>query len=386
MNTPSQTPAKNSRFKMLAIAAAVFAVLGIAYALYHLGYGQYHEDTDDAYVGANLVYVNAQVSGTVTALSADDNQPVKTGQPLVQLDPADAAVALADAEGRLGETVRQIRQQFRNVDATAAIVEQRKTDLTRVQDDLNRRQQLTGGEALSAEDLAHARDAVTAAHDALNVAQKQLEQARVPVEGTTLRHQPTLLRARAAYIQAYLVAQRNAVVSPVDGFVSRRSVQVGQRVAPGNSLLAVVPLQGAWIDANFKEPQLRNIRVGQPATVSTDIYGGHVEYHGKVASISAGSGGAFSLLPPQNATGNWIKVVQRVPVRIMLDSADLAAHPLRVGLSTTVDINTHQRDGSVDAALPIPGNALATPVFDTQFTSAESKADAIIAREAGNDK
>ncbi|MBV8658523.1 MAG: HlyD family secretion protein, partial [Burkholderiales bacterium] len=159
-----------------------------------------------------------------------------------------------------------------------------------------------------------------------------------------------------------------------------------QRVAPGASLLAVVPLKGAWVDANFKEPQLRNIRIGQPATVSVDMYGSHVEYQGKVASISAGSGGAFSLLPPQNATGNWIKVVQRVPVRIALDPDALKAHPLRVGLSTVVDIDTHGRDGQVDTALPLPNAPLNTTVFDAQLKAAEAQADAIIAREAGHDE
>jgi len=387
MNTPTQTPAANgSRFKKLGIAAAVFVAIGLAYGIYYAVYGQYHEETDDAYIGANLVYVNAQVEGTVTALGADDNQPVKTGQTLVRLDGADAAVALADAEGRLGETVRQIRQQFRAVAEADAVLAQRKTDLLRAQNDLNRRVQLAGSDALSAEDLVHAKETVAAAQDAVTLAVTQLASARVPTEGTTLRQQPSVLRARAAYVQAYLAAQRNDIPAPVDGFIARRSVQVGQRVVPGNALLAVVPLQGVWVDANFKEPQLRNLRIGQAARVSTDIYGSHVEYHGKVASISAGSGGAFSLLPPQNATGNWIKVVQRIPVRIALDPAELQAHPLRAGLSSDVEIDTHQRDGKVDTALVLPNAALATTVFDNLLQTAQTRADAVIAREAGSDQ
>jgi len=389
MNTPTQAqaPAANgSRNKKLGIAAAVFAVIGISYGLYYFLDAQYHEETDDAYVGANLVYVNAQVNGTVTALGADDNQPVKAGQTLVRLDAADATVALADAEGHLGETVRQIRQQFRSVDEANAVISQRKTDLLRAQNDLNRRAQLAGSDAMSAEDLTHAKETVEAAKDALTLAEKQLASARVPTEGTTLKQQPSVLRARAAYVQAYLAAQRNDIPAPVDGFIARRSVQVGQRVAPGNALLAVVPLKDVWVDANFKEPQLRNIRIGQAVTVGTDIYGGHVEYHGKVASISAGSGGAFSLLPPQNATGNWIKVVQRVPVRIALDPAELQAHPLRAGLSADVEIDTHQRDGKVDTALPLQNAALETTVFDTLLKTAETHADTIIAHEAGHDE
>jgi membrane fusion protein (multidrug efflux system) len=387
MTTTTPPPAGNgSRVKKLAIAAAVFAAIGIGYGVYYMTYGQFHEETDDAYVGANLVYVNAQVAGTVVGLGADDNQPVKTGQTLVRLDHADAAVALADAEARLGETVRQIRQQYLAVDEAKAVVAQRETELERVQHDLTRRKQLAGSEALSAEELAHADDAVHAARDALLVSKKQLSTARANVEGTTLRHQPSVLRARAAYTQAYLAAQRNDIDAPMDGFVARRTVQVGQHVTPGSALLAVVPLRGAWVDANLKEPQLRNVRIGQPATVSADIYGSKVEYHGKVVSISAGSGGAFSLLPPQNATGNWIKVVQRVPVRIALEPNELQAHPLRVGLSLDVAIDTHDRSGQVDTALPMPSTAFDTPVFETQLKTAENKADAIIAREAGHDE
>jgi membrane fusion protein (multidrug efflux system) len=380
---PASPPARGiGRGWKIALTAAPFVIAGIAYAVYYALVGQFRESTDDAYVGANLVYVDAQVTGTVTAIGADDNQPVQRGQSLVKLDGADAAVALADAEARLGETVRQIRQEMRSVDEAGAVVAQRKTDLARTQDDLTRRGELAGTDALSAEDLAHATQAVASAKDALVVAQQQLAVARVPVEGTTLTQQPSVLRARAAYVQAYINAQRNDIPAPVAGFVARRSVQVGQRVAPGTVLMAVVPLKTVWVDANFKEPQLRNLRIGQPATVSADIYGGHIEYHGKVASISAGSGGAFSLLPPQNATGNWIKVVQRVPVRVVLDNDELAAHPLRVGLSTDVVVNTHDRGGVVDTALPVAAGSLETQVYAEQLANAETHADLVIAREA----
>ena len=327
---------KSSRSKALLITGSTFGLAAVAYAVWVLGYAQYRESTDDAYVQANLVYVNAQVGGTVTALGADDNQPVKAGQTLVTLDHSDAAVALADAGAQLGLAVRQVREQQSAVDESQAVVAQRRTDLQRASDDLARRTQLAGTDSIAAEDLQHAKQAVAAAQDALTVAEKTLATTRAPIAGITLRQNPAVLRA-ARRLRAGLArhaAQRRA---GADGRrVARRSVQVGQHVPPGAALLAVVPLQGAWIDANFKEPQLRHIRVGQPATVDTDLYGGDVEYHGVVASIAAGSGGAFSLLPPQNATGNWIKVVQRVPVRIALDPKELAAHPLRVGLSTDV--------------------------------------------------
>ncbi len=383
---PVQQPKNGKRGKILSIIALAFAAIGISYGAYYYLYAQFHEETDDAYVGGNLVYINSVVSGTVVAIGADDNQPVKAGQPLVRLDHADSVVALADAEARLGETVRQIRQQFRAVDEAAAVVEQRKTDLARAADDLARRTPLAGTDSESGEDLAHARQAVAAAKDALNVAQKQLASAKTAVDGTTLRQHPSLLRARAAYLQAWLATQRNDIPAPVDGVVARRSVQVGQRIAPGTSLMAVVPLSGVWVDANVKEPQLFNIRIGQSATVAADVYGRHVEYHGKVAGISAGTGGAFSLLPPQNATGNWIKVVQRVPVRIALDQGEVKDHPLRVGMSTAVNIDTHDRGGSVLTALALPDASLDTPVYEAMLKKADEKADAIIAQAAGRDE
>jgi membrane fusion protein (multidrug efflux system) len=384
--TTAPQAANSARVKALAIAGAIFALGAIAWAVWELGYAQYRESTDDAYVQANLVYVNAQVGGTVTALGADDNQAVRAGQTLVTLDHADSTVALADADAQLAEAVRSVRGQQGAVDEAQAVLAQRQTDLSRARDDLARRAQLVGTDSLAAEDLQHAQQAVAAAADALNVADKQLARARAPVAGATLRQNPAVLRARAAYVQAALATQRNDVQAPTDGVVARRSVQIGQHVAAGTALLAVVPLQGAWIDANFKEPQLRHIQVGQPATVSTDLYGGHIEYHGTVASIAAGSGGAFSLLPPQNATGNWIKVVQRVPVRIALDPRELAAHPLRVGLSTDVTVDTHGRDDRNGPALALPGATLATTVFDAQLHTAEARADALIVREAGSDR
>ena len=379
-----QPASKGSRAKALLIAGGTFGLAAIAYAVWVLGYAQYHESTDDAYVQANLVYVNAQVGGTVTSLGADDNQPVKAGQTLITLDHSDAAVALADAQAQLGLAVRQVREQQSAVDESQAVVAQRRTDLQRTTEDLARRTQLAGTDSIAAEDLQHSKQAVAAAADALAVAEKTLAKTRTPIAGVTLRQNPSVLRARAAYVQASLATQRNDVVAPMDGVVARRAVQVGQHVTPGASLLAVVPLQGAWIDANFKEPQLRHIQVGQPATVSTDLYGGHVEYHGVVASIAAGSGGAFSLLPPQNATGNWIKVVQRVPVRIALDPKELAAHPLRVGLSTDVTIDTHTRTDEQKPAMALPGANFTTPVFDAQLKTAEVSADKLIAQEAGS--
>ncbi len=383
----STTPAapNGKRKRVLLVMATIFSLIAVLYALYYFLYAQFHEETDDAYVNGNLVYINSQVSGTVVALGADDTQPVKAGQSLITLEGSDSTVALANAEAKLAQTVRQIRQQYRSTDEASAVVAQRQTELNRATDDLNRRQQLVGSDAITAEDLAHARAAVATAKDALTVAQKQLESSQASVEGTTLRQHPAVLQARAEFTQAYLAQQRNVIPSPIDGYVARRSVQIGQRVTPGNNLMAIVPLNALWVDANLKEMQLQNVRIGQPATVTADIYGSHVEYHGKVVGIAAGTGGAFSLLPPQNAVGNWIKVVQRIPVRIAIDANDLTKNPLRIGMSTAIKIDTHDRQGSALTALPIANAPMATPVFDAQLKDAETKADSIIAREAGSD-
>ncbi len=382
--TTPTAPANAKRKPTLLIIAAVFITIAVLYALYYFLIVQFREETDDAYVNGNLVYINTQVSGTVVNLGADDTQSVKAGQMLVTLEGADSSVGLANAKASLAQSVRQTRQQYRSSDESSAVVSQRQTDLAKVTDDLNRRMQLAGTDALTGEDLAHARAAVATAKDALIVAQKQLESSQASIEGTTLRQHPAVLQARAQFVQAYLASQRNVIPSPIEGYVARRAVQIGQRVTSGTNLMAIVPLNALWIDANLKETQLRNVRIGQPVTVKADVYGGGVTYHGKVAGIAAGTGGAFSLLQPQNAAGNWIKVVQRVPVRIALDPKDLAKHPLRIGMSTLVNIDTHNRDGSVLTSLPIANIPMTTPVFDQQLKDANAKADEIIAHEAGN--
>lgn len=391
MTTPTDnnTATKNSdapngrrKTVMLAIAG-VFMLAGLAYGYYYSTVLSKQVETDDAYVGGNLVTLTPQVSGTVIAIHADETQLVKAGQELIRLDPADAAVALKQAEAQLGETVRGLRQTYANVDQFSAVLAQRKVDLARAQDDLARRVPLLAEKAVSAEDVDHARQAVDAAKQALNVAEKQVETSRAAIDGINLIEHPSVLRARANFDQAYLSAKRNALVAPVSGYVAKRSVQVGQRITAGMSLLSVVPLDALWVDANFKEPELRNIRIGQPVRVETDIYGSKVEYHGKVIGLAAGTGSAFALLPAQNATGNWIKVVQRIPVRIALDAKELAEHPLRVGLSTTVTVDTHNRDGDTLARTNSQAAVYSTPVFDSQMGDAEAQADKIIARNAG---
>src|SRR5450830_215509 len=327
------------RTRQLLLLTLVLIVAGIAFGLYWFLVARFYEETDDAYVGGNVVQISAQVGGTVTAIKADDTQIVKAGQQLVALDAADSKLALAQAEAALAQAVRQTRQTFLNNDTLAANVTAAETNLARARDDLQRRQAGIASGAVSQEDLSHAQDAVKNANASLEQARASLAANRALTDHTSVTEHPNVLQAATQVRNAYLNYARVNIVAPVSGFVSKRSVQLGQRIAAGSPLMAIVPLEQIWIDANFKEGQLKHIRIGQPVEVVADIYGSAVKYKGTVIGFSAGTGGAFSLLPAQNATGNWIKVVQRVPVRIALDPQEVQAHPLRIGLSTTATVN-----------------------------------------------
>ncbi|WP_323143784.1 HlyD family secretion protein [Massilia phyllosphaerae] len=384
MSTDTPTPKPGKRRLVLLAITAAFVAAGIGYGAYYTLVASKRVETDNAYVGGNLVNVSSQVNGSVVEIRADETQMVKAGTEIVKLDPADAAVNLAQAEARLGQAVRQQRERYTNVEQYQAMIEQRRVALKTAQEDLARRLPLAADNVVSGEDVAHARRAVDDAKAALEVAQRQLAGARVSVAGVAPAEHPTVLAAKAEYLGAWLAARRNAIVAPVSGYVAKRSVQVGSRIAPGAPLLSIVPLDQLWVDANFKESELRDIRVGQPATIEADIYGSKVTYHGKVVGLGAGTGSAFSLLPAQNASGNWIKVVQRVPVRISLDPKELAAHPLRVGLSATVDVDISAQGGSVLGTVAAPSPAYATNVLDQPLQQAQQATDAIVARNMAN--
>jgi len=377
--SPSVPATNGSRSRVMWVIAAVFVVAGILWWVYWLLVLSVRESTEDAYVDGNKVVISALVPGTVTAISADDTQLVKAGQVLVRLDPADATAQLDQAAGALAQAVREVHQLSASADQYEALIQARQRELARAQTDLARREPLIEQQAIAPEEVRHARDAVVLARAALEQVRRQAQAARAAVEGVDVSDNPAVLRARAAYVVAWISSHRNAIVAPVTGYVAERGVQLGQRVAAGQALMTVVPLDTLWVDANFKEGQLRNLRLGQPAHIESDLYGGGVDYRGHVVGMAAGTGAAFSLLPAQNASGNWVKVVQRVPVRIAIDRQDLAKHPLRIGLSTTVTVDTHDRSGSV---LP---SAATNPVADTDVYArdreqATAAADAIIAR------
>ena len=387
----------NKRRRALTALAAVVVVAGGGWGLYEWLVASHYEDTDNAYVQGNVIQITPQIAGTVMSIMADDTDFVKAGQPLVQLDPADARLAFAQSEAALGQAVRQVRTLYANNGSLAAQVTLKQSDIAkaqsdiaRAQDDLKRRQALTGNGAVSKEELNHSETAVANAKSALAAAQagvlaarEQLTSNQSLTEGTSVEQHPSVQAAAAKVREAWLATQRVAMPAPVDGYVARRTVQLGQRVAAGTPMMSVVPLNQLWVDANFKEVQLRNIRIDQPVKLTADLYGKKVTYDGKVAGLGVGTGAAFALLPAQNATGNWIKVVQRVPVRIALAPEQLKANPLRVGLSMVAEIDVTQKGGKSLADAPRTNAFAQTQVYAGSERDADAEVDRIISANLG---
>ena len=337
---------KKKRKSVLIVLALIFVLIGIAWGVYWFLVLRHFQETDDAYVAGNQVQVMAQVSGSVNKVWFEDTDFVKKGDVLVSLDKTDAEQAFEKAQTALATSVRQTHQLMINGKQYQASITLQQTALAQAQADLKRREPLGAANLIGREELQHARDAVATAKAQLDVAIQQYNANQAMILNTSLENQPAVQQSAAELRDAWLALQRTEIRSPMDGFVSRRSVQVGSQIYTSTPLLAVVPATNLWVDANFKETQLAGVRIGQPATVVADIYGDEVVYQGKVAGLDMGTGSAFSLLPAQNATGNWIKVVQRLPVRIELNQEDIARHPLRIGLSTLVKIDTTSKEGS----------------------------------------
>lgn len=404
MNATTDTSPANSQAKrrkaLLGIGAVSAAVI-VGYGLYWGLHARWFVSTDNAYVAGHVVQITPQVPGTVLAVRAEDTDFVKLGQPLVTLDRADAQVALDQAQAQLGQTVREVRTLFSNEGTYAANVKLREADITRVhadvvraQDDLKRRQGLTAKGAVSKEELEHAQSALNvatsaeaAARASLVAAQEQWSANHALIEGTVVERHPNVERAAAKVREAYLALKRADIPAPVSGYVAKRSVQVGQRVPAGTPLMSIIPLDQVWVDANFKEVQVASMRIGQPVKLTADLYGNKVEYDGKIVGLGVGTGAAFALLPAQNATGNWIKVVQRVPVRIAIDARQLAEHPLRVGLSMEATVDVHDQSGKALADAPRvagDGDAVLSDFYGSaRDPQAETLVRDIISRNAG---
>lgn len=393
-----EAPAGNGkRRRALTALAAVVIVAGGGWGLYEWLVASHYEDTDNAYVQGNVIQITPQIGGTVMAINADDTDFVKAGQPLVQLDPADAKVSLEQAEAALAQAVRQVRTLYANNGSLAAQVTLRQSDIVKAQsdiakaqDDLQRRRALSGNGAVSKEELNHAETQLDTAKSQLAAAQAGVVAAREALvsnqsltDGTSVAQHPSVLAAAAKVREAYLATQRVAMPAPVDGYVAKRTVQLGQRVAAGTPMMSIVPLNQLWVDANFKEVQLRNIRIDQPVKLTADVYGKKVEYSGKVAGLGVGTGSAFALLPAQNATGNWIKVVQRVPVRIALDPEQLKANPLRIGLSMDAEIDITKKTGKMLADAPRGSALTQTQVYSQLDRGADAEVDRIVAANLG---
>ena len=365
------------RKRNLTLVTLFFIAIALGFALMYFLVWQHEEETEDAYVSGHLVQITPQIASTVRRVSVDDTDIVKKGDVLVVLDDSDFQLAYDRAQNELIQAIRQNQQTTAVTSQAKADVLLRKADLARAQADLDRRQQLEGTDAISGEEISHARAAVVQAQAALKAVEAQEVSAQAALgKNIPLRQQPAVQTAVSHIKDAWLNLQRTQIRTPVDGQVAKRNIQVGQRTAPGTPLMAVVPLRNVWVDANFKEVQLKKMRTGQPVTMTADLYGSKVTYHGKVVGLSAGTGSAFSLLPAQNATGNWIKVVQRVPVRISIDEKDLQDHPLRVGLSMSVTVDTSSDNGkdmaSADAVKNVDGQSAETAPVDW------STADALV--------
>ena len=341
---PSGKPA--ARRRAFTVLGVVVLIAALVWAVFHFLLSPPEEETDDAYVAGDVVAVTARDPGTVTGLHADNTQSVTAGQPLIELDPTTADVNVAAAAAELARAVRSTRADFTRVGQSDAGIVQAQAELARAQADYARRRSAAAQGAVSGEELDHAADAVKVATASLRLAREQRRQAQSTVQGTDVDTNPAVLAAIAGYRRAAITRAHMHVTAPIAGVVAQRTVQVGQQVNAGTPLMAIVPLERLWVDANFRETQLKDLRIGQPATVVADMYGGDVVYHGRVVGLSAGSGNAFALLPPQNASGNWIKIVQRVPVRIALDPRELRANPLRVGLSVKATVDTADARGA----------------------------------------
>jgi len=381
LNDPALDARRATRRKRFIAFFVVVLVAGLAWIAYWLLSDRYYEDTDDAYVAGSIVQVAAQIPGSVTDVVVADTQAVRAGQTLVKLDDTEASVAFAQAKAQLAQAVRQVANAKISNTMYVEAVNARRADLSLAQRALAARSGASV-EIVAPEELARARAAVAGAQANLAAAQAQLDAARALGSKLPVDESPAVVQAAAQFKLAYRNLKRTTIVAPVDGTIGQRSVQVGQQVGPGVPLMSIVQLNQLWIEANFKEGQIRHMRIGQPVEVVSDLYGSRVTYRGRVQGFSAGTGSAFSMLPSQNAAGNWIKVVQRVPVVIALDPRDLAAHPLRVGLSMRATVDTHDRNGhALDSEPPTP--AVSTRVHDGVASDAEAAAAAIIRENQG---
>ena len=367
-----------NRKKGFSIFILGLSVSGILTAFYWVFFLKDIELTEDAYVGGNQIMVSGQVAGNVAKINVDNMDKVRAGDILIELDDTNAKLSFEQAQSNLANAVRQIKQLEFTVQQLQAAVNANEITLAQAQGNLNRRVQLEKSGAIDQESFQHAKEAVALAKANLSSSQNQLAANQALLLARPLMQQPQIQNAVAAVKQAWLNLQRTQIKSPIDGYVARRSAQVGQAVSVGSPLMAVISTEQMWLDANFKETQLTDMRLGQPAEVHFDLYGKDKVFHGTVVGIDIGTGSAFSLLPSQNASGNWIKVVQRIPVRIQLDAQQIAENPLRIGLSATVKVNVANKDGAFLREIDAPRTHYTTDTLHYDESAVDSLIQSII--------
>lgn len=375
MTTPSPDPPppydNRKRNKAILITVLIFIILGIAWGAYWIFWGRFHEYTDDAYVDGNNVTLTPQVPGIVISFSTMDGDFVPNGRILVELDKTDASIALDKAIADLGSTVRDVMRMFEQVKQYEAMIAMKKAEFIKAAQDYEHRKNLIDEGGVSREDFEHSEAALQSNYADLIATEHLYIAALAQVENTTVESHPLVEQVKNRVRDAFVFYQRCTIKAPVSGIVAQRTVQVGERVNPGQALMALVPLDQMWVNANFKEVQLTNMRIGQPAKIRSDIYGRKIVFQGKIAGIGGGTGSVFSVLPPQNATGNWIKIVQRIPVRIVLDQEQVKQFPLRLGLSMEVTVDIHDTEKPYVPAIRFDGPLFETEIFSTQEEGAE---------------
>ncbi|MGF7420138.1 multidrug efflux MFS transporter periplasmic adaptor subunit EmrA [Providencia rettgeri] len=377
-----KTTNEKRRTIWIVIATIIIILLFVAYGVYWFLVLRFQEYTDDAYVSGLQIPIIAQTTGNVTQVNFENTDLVKAGDVLVVLDKTNAQLAFEQAKHDLATTVRKTKELYINGDEYQAQIQKNRVTLAQAQKDYQRRVALGRSGTISKEDLQHAQEAVQLAQAALDISIQQYNANRALLRNTELKKQPAIQQAADSVRSVWINLQRTEIKSPMTGYVSRRNVQVGSQVSPQSSLMAIVPVQPVWVDANFKETQLEKVRIGQPVTINSDFYGADIVYNGTVVGLDMGTGSAFSLLPAQNATGNWIKVVQRLPVRVELDPEQVAKHPLRIGLSMNVTIDIKDQNGPVLAEVQRTVPAFESDVLVLNLSDVDHIIDTIISDNA----
>lgn len=379
-NEQKTTPTNNrKRNKVLILTTLIIALIGVAYFIYWFTYGRFHEYTDDAYVNGNMVMITAQVPGIVTTIYVQDTDYVMKDTPLVQLDTTDHQINLEKAKQELAETVREVAKLFASAKQMDAEVEEKKAIFIKTALDYERRMLLAPSGCVSKEDFEHATSDMASAYFALMGSEQAYFGLMAQIDNTTIETHPLVDKAKQMVREAWVMLRRCTLYAPVTGVVAQRTIQVGKWVKPTQALLSVIPLDQMWIDANFKEVQIARMRVGQSVKLTADMYGGSVDFEGTLTGVGGGTGSIFSLLPPQNATGNWIKIVQRVPVRIDIPVKTLQEHPLRLGLSMEVTVDTTDTKGTMSPPLrPIDQPRFATDIFSNEEEGVDQVIEDII--------